>query len=153
MSRLLLALILLAACSTSPAPLLADRVEHLLMVDVSACSPEDPAAMRCPLDLQWQDYVTSFEVYGDHPSGPVATTACLQVRELLTPGVPPLDSGGGCAMPILDIPDVLWLRATLPGDGAGFSEDLAGSILVHLAPGDTLDGLIYYVQRVHPEVL
>lgn len=149
MRTILFLALVLVACSTEPSPktLGSEYREHLLMLDASACSA-DGAEIRCPLALEWQDYVTSFEVYGDHAAGSVTTTACLQVRELLTPGVPPLDSSGGCAMPIPDVPGVLWLRAMLPGDGAGFSEDLAGSILVSLAPGDTLDGLIYYVQRL-----
>lgn len=165
MLRILFALLLLAACESAPAPaaLGPEYHEQLLMVDGAACRGPDgvasphwngdvwtfPAggAVRCPLALEWQDYVTSFEVYGVLGPGPAMTTACLQVRELTSPGIPPQEFNP-CASQVAAQPGGLLQHWNAPSPGVGFSEDLAGSIVIHGAPGDLFYGLIYYVQRL-----
>lgn len=161
----ILILVLLVACSTpSAAPLLADHVAHTLQLDFAPCRPASgtpvydgsfwsfPAggSIRCGLPVEAQDYVYSWIVYGRHDTtGPVLTTACLQLLELAGPeqetphynvepcGVPYVESGG------------LKILGTLAGDGLGVGGDVALSLVVHGAPGDKVSGASVELARLH----
>jgi hypothetical protein len=155
-------LLVLIACEPSRSSAhLAGYAERLLMVDVATCRAPDgasaahwtgaawaftaPGALRCPLALEWQDVVTGFEVYGGHGAGAIATTACLNVCEPMTPGAP-CGEAHPCAAPVDGTDGVLWLSAT--GISAGFSEDLNGHVAINGVTGDSVAGLIFYVQRL-----
>jgi len=164
--RILILAALVACASPSAAPLLADHTGHTLQLDFAPCRALPGAApvydgsfwsfpsggsIRCGLPVEAQDYVYSWTVYGRHDQpGPVLTTACLQLLELVGPEheTPHYDVDP-CGVPVDYGSGSLALQATLADDGLGIAEDAALSLVIHGAPGDKVSGVSVEVSRLH----